>query len=120
MSTSKKKAAGLSALKNLSSPGASSDSDTSKPKAKRSTKASAKIKTAPPSPAPNQAETAAPPSPAPIKSFNLNLPLAAHKKLREIAFHEEDSITSLILDGIDLLFVQRGLPPIANTKSKNK
>ena len=110
MTTSKKKAAGLSALKNLSPSDASSEDVPAKTKAP---KAAAKKKTTPPSPAPVRPKTPAAPSPTAIKSFNLNLPLEAHEKLREIAFYEKDSMTSLILDGINLLFAERGLPPIS-------
>ena len=110
MTTSKKKAAGLSALKNLQSPEASSEVVPAKSK---TSKAAAKKKTTPPSPAPTRSKSPVAPSPTAIKSFNLNLPLEAHEKLREIAFHEKDSMTSLILDGINLLFAERGLSPIA-------
>lgn len=110
MTTSKKKAAGLSALKNLQSPEASPEVAPAKTKTR---KVAAKKKTTPPSPAPARSKATEAPSPTPIKSFNLNLPLEAHEKLREIAFHEKDSMTSLILDGINLLFAERGLSPIA-------
>lgn len=109
MTTSKKKAAGLSALKNLKSTETSTEVVTAKPKA---SKATVKKKTTPPSPASVRSKASEAPSPAPIKSFNLNLPVEAHEKLREIAFHEKDTMTSLILDGINLLFAERGLPPI--------
>lgn len=44
--------------------------------------------------------------------FSLHLPEAAHAKLRELSFHERNSMTKLILEGVDLLFAQRGLPSI--------
>lgn len=44
--------------------------------------------------------------------FSLHLPEAVHAKLRELSFHERNSMTKLILEGVDLLFAQRGLPSI--------
>ena len=83
----KKAAAGLDALKHLATPQASP---------------------APPSPA------APEPSSKPDKVvFSLHLPEAAHAKLRELSFHERQSMTKLILEGVDLLFAKRGISPIA-------
>ena len=45
--------------------------------------------------------------------FSLHLPEAAHAKLRELSFHERQSMTKLILEGVDLLFAKRGISPIA-------
>lgn len=45
--------------------------------------------------------------------FSLHLPEAAHAKLRELSFHERQSMTKLIMEGIDLLFAKRGISPIA-------
>ena len=45
--------------------------------------------------------------------FSLHLPEAAHTKLRELSFHERQSMTKLILEGVDLLFATRGISPIA-------
>lgn len=114
MSTAKKKAAGLDALKNLQPPAEAKTS--TKSNAKKKTTTRKKPASPSPAPAPVQEKAAKAPSPTPIKSFNLNLPLEAHEKLREIAFHEKDSMTSLILDGIDMLFAARGLPPLAQKK----
>jgi hypothetical protein len=44
--------------------------------------------------------------------FSLHLPEAAHAKLRELSYHERQSMTKLILEGVDLLFAKRGIPPI--------
>lgn len=44
--------------------------------------------------------------------FSLHLPAHAHAKLRELSFHERNSMTKLILEGVDLLFAQRGISPI--------
>lgn len=41
--------------------------------------------------------------------FSLHLPEAAHAKLRELSFHERQSMTKLILEGVDLLFAKRGI-----------
>lgn len=48
--------------------------------------------------------------------FSLHLPEEAHNKLRELSFHERNSMTKLILEGVDLLFAQRGLPSIEELK----
>lgn len=117
MST-KKKAAGLSALKNLS-PSEATQEETpkaaSKPRAKPKTTATPKAKSA--------AKTKPSPSPADsVKqekvAFSLNLPEEAHTKLRELSFHERQSMTQLILEGVDMLFKSRGLPSIAKSDSK--
>ena len=116
MST-KKKAAGLSALKNLSpSETTQEESLTPKPKAKRKTAAASRAKPV--------AKTKTPPSPAPSNkqekvAFSLNLPEEAHTKLRELSFHERESMTQLILEGVDMLFKSRGLPAIAKPVTKN-
>lgn len=61
-----------------------------------------------------------PAAPEPIPSskpdkvvFSLHLPEAAHAKLRELGYHERQSMTKLILEGVDLLFAKRGISPIA-------
>lgn len=122
MST-KKQAAGLSALKNLKTTTPPEEEvKTTKPKkvaTKRATSpkpktpaAKAKTKSTVPSPTPKvkQEKTA----------FSLFLPEEAHEKLRELAFHERDSMTQLILEGVDLLFESRGLPSIAKPPLKDK
>ncbi|WP_020397224.1 hypothetical protein [Thiolinea disciformis] len=48
--------------------------------------------------------------------FSLHLPEVAHSKLRELSFYERNSMTKLILEGVDLLFSQRGLPSIEELK----
>lgn len=45
--------------------------------------------------------------------FSLHLPEAAHAKLRELSYHERQSMTKLILEGVDLLFAKRGISPMA-------
>lgn len=83
----KKAAAGLDALKHLATPPTSPD---------------------PPLPAAPEASN------KPDKVvFSLHLPEAAHAKLRELSFHERQSMTKLILEGVDLLFAKRGISPIA-------
>lgn len=85
----KKKAAGLDALKNLSIPT--------------------------PATAPVQVANTVP-APTPRKNdkviFSLHLPETAHNKLRELSFHERQSMTKLILEGVDLLFAKRGISSI--------
>lgn len=113
--SSKKKAAGLDALKNLKS-------DTSEPKKATPTrKATAKpaVTTKPKTPATKtRAKAKAAPSPstdskAAKTNFLLALPEEAHEKLRELAFHEKASMTQLVLEGVDYLFESRGLPAVA-------
>ena len=85
----KKAAAGLDALKHLATPQASP----------------APLQPAAPEPAPSN---------KPDKVvFSLHLPEAAHTKLRELSYHERQSMTKLILEGVDLLFAKRGISPIA-------
>ena len=47
------------------------------------------------------------------KQLSLYLPVAAWRQVRKVAYEEERSIHSCVLEGLDLLFAQRGLPPIA-------
>ena len=118
MSTSKKKAAGLSALANLSPAGANTKATSTKSTAKKPTRAKARTTTPPPSPSPAPAEVrTAESSPSiPLKGFNLSIPVETHEKLREMAFHEKKSMTALVLDGLDMLFTDRGLSPIPRKK----
>lgn len=46
------------------------------------------------------------------KPFPLHLPLEVHDALREMSFYQRKSMTKLVLDGIDLLFEKNGLPSI--------
>ena len=49
----------------------------------------------------------------------LYLPPAVHDQLRELAFHERRKQHDLVLEGLDMLFRQRGLRPITElTKPK--
>jgi hypothetical protein len=41
------------------------------------------------------------------------LPYAAYEQLRKLAFDERVSMNTLVLEGIDLLFAQRGLPSLS-------
>ena len=89
MTGNRKKAAGLDALKNLSATQghALTDMLVSKPETEQGeTKKAGKV------------------------VFSLHLPKSAHSKLRELSFHERNSMTQLILEGVDLLFAQRGVP----------
>jgi hypothetical protein len=47
------------------------------------------------------------------KSFPLHLPLPVHSALREIAFHENTSMTKIILEGVDEVLKNRGLKSIS-------
>ena len=87
MTGNKKKAAGLDALKHLETP--------------------------PASPTPPQPAAPAVSDKPDKVVFSLHLPEAAHAKLRELSYHERQSMTKLILEGVDLLFAKRGILPIA-------
>ena len=41
--------------------------------------------------------------------FSLHIPRESHDKLRELSFHERQSMTKLLLEGLDLLFEKRGV-----------
>ena len=47
------------------------------------------------------------------KSFPLHLPLSVHGVLREVAFHENTSMTKIILEGVDAVLKTRGLKSIS-------
>lgn len=127
MNKPRKQAAGLSALKNLSTTPAEPEADkavvekkaVAKPASQRAptttpavkqSRAKAKTKTPSPTPASEKESKT---------YFSLGLPAEAHEKLRELSFHERTSITQLILEGVDRLFESRGLPPLAKS-SKDK
>lgn len=57
------------------------------------------------------ATTEAPPEKKKTKKpiFSLHLPKESHDKLRELSFHERQSMTQLLLEGLDLLFEKRGV-----------
>lgn len=133
MSTTRKKAAGLSALKSLQNP---TDTPEETPQEAPATQATPKTSTATPK---QKSTTQKPPpqkrattkatakpkasnqkSPSPTSkdkvAFSLNMPEEAHARLREIAFHERGNMTQLILEGIDMLFKSKGLPPMSQNK----
>lgn len=41
--------------------------------------------------------------------FSLHLPRESHDKLRELSFHERQSMTKLLLEGLDMMFEKRGV-----------
>lgn len=41
--------------------------------------------------------------------FSLHLPKEDHERLREVSFHERQSMTKLLLEGLDLLFEKKGI-----------
>lgn len=113
--SSKKQAAGLNALKNLRSKAPEVDEVKTKPTRKVATKPATTSK---PKSTPVKKKATTSPSPSSdLKksktSFLLSLPDEAHAKLRELAFHENTSMTQLALEGVDYLFESRGLPAIA-------
>jgi hypothetical protein len=46
------------------------------------------------------------------------IPHAAHRLLRKLAFDEEGSMHDYLIEGLDLVFRQKGLPSIAELKAK--
>lgn len=48
-----------------------------------------------------------------VKQLTLYLPHPIYKQLRELAFHEEKRMHSLLLEGLDRVFADRGRPSIA-------
>ena len=61
----------------------------------------------------DQPSTVTEPAPEKKKSdktiFSLHIPRESHDKLRELSFHERQSMTKLLLEGLDLLFEKRGV-----------
>ena len=53
------------------------------------------------------------------KQQTVYLPLAVHRQLRKLAFDEEGKMHDYLLEGLDLVFRQRGLPGIAELKKKH-
>lgn len=41
--------------------------------------------------------------------FSLHLPTEEHEKLRELSFYERKSMTKLLLEGLELVFKERGI-----------
>jgi len=54
------------------------------------------------------------------KQMSLYLPYFAWRRIRRLAFEEERSIHSLVLEGLDLLLAQRGQPSIADLVRKGE
>jgi hypothetical protein len=77
------------------------------------TKKPAKLSTIfnePPQPAP--ADTAPKQRPD-VKQQTLYLPLPVYRQLRQLAFDEEVKMHSLVMEGLDRVFADRGLPSAA-------
>ena len=47
------------------------------------------------------------------KKFNINLDVEAHQQLRMLAAKEKTTMHALVCDGINRIFLERNLPPIA-------
>ena len=54
-----------------------------------------------------------------VKQLTLYLPLTVHRQLRELAFHEEKRLHGLVMEGLDRVFADRGLPPIQQLTRKS-
>lgn len=48
-----------------------------------------------------------------VKQLTLYLPYPVYRQLRELAFHEEKRMHSLLMESLDRLFADRGAPSIA-------
>ena len=48
-----------------------------------------------------------------VKQLTLYLPHPVYRLLRELAFHEERRMHSLVMEGLDRLFADRGVASIA-------
>lgn len=100
---SKKKAAGLDALKHLSADIALVEKNSRKGAqgyAKKQTEAGY-----------HEVKTDEKPS-SDKKVFTLLMPTVLHDKLRELAYHERSHISHIIFEGLDMLFEKKGIPPI--------
>jgi hypothetical protein len=51
--------------------------------------------------------------------LTLRLPPLVHAQLRELSFNARKSQHALVMEGLNLMFERRGLPPIAPDKSLN-
>ena len=47
-----------------------------------------------------------------VKQLTVYLPHSIYKQLRELAFHEEKRMHSLLMEGLDRVFADRGGPSI--------
>ena len=47
-----------------------------------------------------------------VKQQTVYLPLRVHEQLRRLAFEEQARMHDYLLEGLDLVFLQRGLPSI--------
>ena len=54
-----------------------------------------------------------------VKQQTVYLPLAVHEQLRRLAFDERAKMHDYLLEGLDLLFQQKGLPRIEELKKKS-
>jgi hypothetical protein len=117
----KKKAAGLSALKNLISSDTPAQESKSEVKKKPPTKRPVASKTTAPKTKPSKPNTKVASSPTQKKvALPVHMPEEAHSKIRELAFHEKISMTQLVLEGIDMMLKSRGLPPLAQPPQNDK
>lgn len=54
------------------------------------------------------------------KQHTVYLSIPVHQQLRRLAFDEERKIHDLVLEGIDRVFAERGLPSIAELIDKDR
>ena len=54
-----------------------------------------------------------------VKQLTLYLPHPVYRQLRELAFHEEKRMHSLLMEGLDRVFADRGARPIQQLTRKS-
>lgn len=54
-----------------------------------------------------------------VKQLTLYLPHPVYRQLRELAFHEEKRMHSLLMEGLDRVFADRGVRSIEQLTSKS-
>ncbi len=82
--------------------------------ARKRTSLEALLRPAPASPAPPPTSAAAPATSAalrrPVKQQTVYLPLPVYEQLRRLAFEERVKMHGLLMEGLDRVFRDRGLP----------
>lgn len=72
----------------------------------------------PPAPPPSTvAAPALPPAKRPVRQQTVYLPVAVHEQLRRLAFEERVKMHTLLMEGLDRVFRDRGLPGLGELGS---
>jgi hypothetical protein len=69
-----------------------------------------------PEPAPAPEPPSAPSRRPSVKQQTVYLPLAVHEQLRRLAFEERRRMHELLMEGLDRVFRDRGLPGLAELR----